>query len=183
MSKIYTKRGDAGYSDTISAQDIPKYDATFSAMGDIDELNTVIGLVIATSLDIADNTLLPKALNLQHVLFDAGSMIAIGSLGESEKTQLSNETSKLEKAIDAMNEVLEPLTYFILPSGSELIARAHHARTVCRRAERSVWAANEMYAPIGTYLNRMSDYLFTLARYAAHKEGVSEVRWLKSDER
>jgi cob(I)alamin adenosyltransferase len=180
--KIYTKTGDRGDTGLFGGGRVAKNHPRVSAYGDVDELNAVLGLVRATEpLPRIDDTLIP----IQHDLFAIGALLATP---DREKMQRHLEKAKiddariaeLEQAIDACDAELEPLTSFILPGGTQKAATLHLARTVCRRAERSVvelGGTTELPELAVIYLNRLSDLLFTLARFANHAVGRSEVAW------
>jgi cob(I)alamin adenosyltransferase len=186
--KIYTGGGDRGKTSLFSGERVPKTDDRIEAYGDVDELSSVIGALIAA---------LPKKLaaltaELQHIqsdLFYLSSWLATtpGSSSEAVLEEFTAENVKfLENAIDRIDEQLPALKDFILPGGHVTTAWAHIARTVCRRAERRVFrvtaeflktdaAGKSINLPV--YLNRLSDYLFLLARYCNQIMGVSETRW------
>uniref|UniRef100_A0A671SCY8 Corrinoid adenosyltransferase MMAB n=1 Tax=Sinocyclocheilus anshuiensis TaxID=1608454 RepID=A0A671SCY8_9TELE len=169
IAKIYTKTGDKGFSSTFTGERRPKEDHIFDALGTTDELS---------SHNVWDKWLE----NIQCVLQDVGSNIATpqSSARDShiKKTMFSSQAViELERWIDLFTEELPPLTNFILPSGGKSSAALHVARAVCRRAERCVAPAvrsGETDPEVAKYLNRLSDYLFTVARYAAMKEGKGE---------
>jgi cob(I)alamin adenosyltransferase len=178
MPKIYTKRGDKGSSDLVFSKEIPKPAHVFNALGDIDELNSFVGLLLAKIKEPSH-----FLVNLNHLLFDLGGMLAMEKITDREKEYLSSSTQNIEIEIDHMSNHLQPLTYFIVPGGSETVALIHVCRAITRRAERSVWTLSLDYAPIGQLLNRLSDYFFTLSRFQSFVEGVPEVRWKKFEER
>ena len=180
--KIYTKTGDRGDTGLFGGGRVPKNHPRVAAYGDVDELNAVLGLVIATEpLPRIDDVLLP----IQRDLFAIGALLATPNQEKMrqhlEKAQIGNSRiSELERAIDAGDDELEPLRSFILPGGTQKAASLHVARTVCRRAERSVvglTAETEIPELVVIYLNRLSDLLFTLARVANKRAGTSEVTW------
>ncbi|KAJ8005947.1 hypothetical protein DPEC_G00123170 [Dallia pectoralis] len=179
--KIYTKTGDKGFSSTFTGERRPKEDQVFEALGTTDELSSAIGLAREFCFD-KGHTFTCQLDKIQCVLQDVGSNIATprSSARESHKkrTKFSPQpVADLESWIDAFTKELPPLTNFILPSGGKSSAALHIARTVCRRAERSVSPivrSGEADAEVAIFLNRLSDYLFTVARYAALKEGNEE---------
>jgi len=180
--KIYTKTGDRGDTGLFGGGRVPKSHPRVAAYGDVDELNAVLGLVVATEpLPRIDDVLLP----IQRDLFAIGALLATPNQDKMrqhlEKAQIDDSRiSELERAIDAGDEELEPLRSFILPGGTQKAAALHVARTVCRRAERSVVglaAETEIPELVVIYLNRLSDLLFTLARVANRRAGTSEVTW------
>jgi cob(I)alamin adenosyltransferase len=178
MSKIYTKRGDQGQSDLFYSRNINKFSPVFDALGNIDELNSFIGLLVS-DYDSAS----PFVLELPHVLFDLGAMIAMEEVNEQDQQYINQLITRCEQSIDEMTNQLEPLKVFIVPGGSRLVSLAHVCRAITRRAERSLWELDEKYSLIGQFLNRLSDYFFTLSRYICHNEGKPEYRWLKREER
>eukprot|EP00877_Chromochloris_zofingiensis_P006750 jgi/Chrzof1/2328/Cz11g11050.t1 len=182
--RIYTKTGDKGTSGLYNGQRLPKDDVTFQALGDVDELNSVVGVAREFCVD---DQLQQQLEVIQSRLLDVGSAIAT-PVDKSPEYKLQRvafdvqATSKLESWIDEMDEVLPPLRNFILPSGGKAASFLHMARSVCRRAERSVvpLVRDEVVdAQVAIYLNRLSDYLFTAARLAAQKEGKQEVIYKK----
>ncbi|KAG8596802.1 hypothetical protein GDO81_002057 [Engystomops pustulosus] len=181
IPKIYTKTGDKGYSSTYTGERRPKDNLVFEALGTTDELTSAIGLAKEFCLD-ANLQCVAELEKIQCRLQDIGSNIAtpLSSARESHKVNTSfNEDSvqELEQWIDKYTVQLPPLTSFILPSGGKASASLHVARAVCRRAERVTFKllqTGEADSRVGKYLNRLSDYLFTLARYAAKAEGRPE---------
>ncbi|XP_061117304.1 corrinoid adenosyltransferase [Conger conger] len=179
--KIYTKTGDKGFSSTFTGERRPKEDGVFEALGATDELSCAIGLAREFCMDHG-HAFIEELEKIQCVLQDVGSNIATprSSARQSHinKTMFSGQPiSDLECWIDKYTEELPPLTNFILPSGGKSSAALHVARSVCRRAERSVAPivrSGEVDAEVAQFLNRLSDYLFTIARYAAMKEGSKE---------
>ncbi|KAI1901005.1 hypothetical protein AGOR_G00055680 [Albula goreensis] len=181
VPKIYTKTGDKGLSSTFTGERRPKEDQVFEALGSTDELSCAIGL--AREFCIEQGHVFTNELEkIQCVLQDVGSNVAtpLSSARQSHinKTKFSAQpVSDLERWIDRYTEELPPLTNFILPSGGKSSAALHVARSVCRRAERSVAPivrSGEADPEVAKFLNRLSDYLFTLARYATMKEGSQE---------
>ncbi|XP_070820183.1 corrinoid adenosyltransferase MMAB [Chaetodon trifascialis] len=181
IPKIYTKTGDKGFSSTFTGERRPKEDLVFEALGNTDELSSAIGLAREFCLD-KGHTFICQLDKIQCILQDVGSNIATprSSAREShiKRTQFSAQPiADLETWIDKFTEELPPLTNFILPSGGKSSAALHLARTVCRRAERSVAPivrSGEADQEVAKFLNRLSDYLFTVARYTAMKEGNEE---------
>lgn len=181
LPKIYTKTGDKGKTGLVDGSRVSKSDPRVDALGTLDEANAALGLII-TQLSPQDTSreLLLKA---QSLLFTCGSRIAepteVSSLGLSMPD--AKILKEYEKSIDAMTKELPELTQFILPGGTELAARTHMARAVVRRAERCVVELKEADAHIDSeivqFLNRLSDWLFTLARYYNHQAGQTETIW------
>lgn len=174
LSKIYTRTGDDGSTGLGDGSRLPKTDPRVEAYGTVDELNSTVGLLLASpDLPASANTELTR---VQHILFDLGGELSIPGHTMVQETSVDD----LETWLDAYNEHLAPLKNFILPGGSLAAAHCHLARTVCRRAERCVIALSqaESINPVGIkYLNRLSDYLFVLARVLLHHAGKTEVLW------
>ncbi len=178
--KIYTKTGDRGETSLLGGTRVPKSHERVEAYGTIDELNSFLGLLRDHLPDEPTKNLI---LRIQENLFIAEAWVASDpGLPPKDLPELKEEeTEFLEHAIDTMNEELPPLSNFILPGGHPAVSSCHIARTVCRRAERAlirVPSAAPSDAKIIQYLNRLSDYLFVLARKAAKDAGVDEKRWL-----
>lgn len=185
--KIYTGTGDRGTTSLGSGERVPKHDERVEAYGTIDELNSVLG-ALASALPEGLGHMRAEIEGIQSLLLRTGALLAAtpGSPRAKGLIPVNPEDAKnLEKAIDAMEEGLVPLTGFILPGGHHSASWAHIARTVCRRAERRVARlsgegdrANEV-GPVLIYLNRLSDYLFVLARYCNMAAGVRDLPWKK----
>jgi cob(I)alamin adenosyltransferase len=187
LTKIYTRTGDAGETGLVTGQRVKKSDLRIGAYGDVDELNSALGLARATNRLRAPgaagrDTIDQWLRDVQNELFLVGSDLAcvLADRPEQMKVVGANETTRLEQRIDTMNETLGPLTEFILPGGGLLGAGLHLARTICRRAERVTVALAER-EPVDpntvAYLNRLSDFLFVLARWAARQCGEAEELW------
>ena len=180
--KIYTRTGDAGSTALFGGGRVSKDHIRVIAYGDVDELNSLIGLVRATPPEAFEDALLES---IQRDLFSIGGHLATPDPDKVrkalEKATLSDDrVAEFERVIDAADRVLASLTAFVLPAGSPKAAILHLARTVCRRAERQVvhLAAQETVPEIFlVYLNRLSDLLFTLARLANQHAGVGDVTW------
>ncbi|MES1214821.1 MAG: cob(I)yrinic acid a,c-diamide adenosyltransferase [Bacteroidota bacterium] len=179
--KIYTKTGDKGITSLIGGTKISKSHLRIEAYGTVDELNSYIGLCRDLISDEQSRKIL---LEIQDRLFTIGSSLACDPLKEAKmKIPDLKETdiSLLENEIDAMNEIIPPMKSFILPGGHIAVSHLHIARCICRRAERGVVKLEiekeEIEAIIIKYLNRLSDYLFILARFTGHKLGVEEIPW------
>jgi cob(I)alamin adenosyltransferase len=182
--KIYTKTGDRGQTALFGGARVSKASLRVSAYGDVDELNSHLGVVCAHCTDAA----LGKRLHeIQAELFSLGAELAknpdkdvdVGVPGVGD-----SEIEKLEHNIDAFESELEPLKTFILPGGTPAAAFLHVARTACRRAERAIVLLTEteaVRAELLRYLNRLSDLLFVMARVANHRAGVADVPWLGRD--
>ena len=179
--KIYTKTGDSGQTSLLAGGRVSKDSIRVTAYGDTDELNAVLGLVLTTEPQELEQQLLQV---VQQDLFAIGARLASPVTPESaasDRTALPVERiGEFERAIDRFEAELPPLQSFILPGGTPKAAALHLARTVCRRAERSVVTLHgtaEVPAEILTYLNRLSDLLFMLARLANHRAGVADASW------
>lgn len=173
LSKIYTRTGDAGSTGLGDGSRTGKNSLRIAALGDIDETNSVIGLLLCEVLPPDVSELLT---GVQHDLFDLGGELSI----PGAKMLAEDSASRLETAIDRYNASLGPLKEFILPGGSRTAALAHLARTVCRRAERVIVALAEIEAVSQAgrqYVNRLSDLLFVLARHLNREAGRSDVLW------
>jgi cob(I)alamin adenosyltransferase len=180
--KIYTRTGDGGETALFGGGRVPKDDARVNAYGQVDELNALLGLVCATEPQQFERALLES---VQRDLFSVGGLLASPDPRRVskalERAQLTNKrVEELERAIDRIDGALPPLEHFILPGGTTKAAYLHVARTVCRRAERSVVALHghaTVPREILTYLNRLSDLLFMLARLANHHADIREPIW------
>ncbi len=176
LSKIYTRTGDAGTTGLGDGTRTAKNSARVAAMGDVDELNSLLGVILCEDLPAELRELLT---GVQHDLFDLGGEISIPGAVLLKPTQ----PTRLEAAIDRYNADLGPLKDFILPGGTRPAALTHLARTVCRRAERMTvaLAAEEAVSEAGRqYLNRLSDLLFVLARWLNRTAGNGDVLWQKA---
>jgi len=173
LSKIYTRTGDKGTTGMADGTRIDKDSAQVAAIGDVDELNSVIGLVICKCQQGDVKEIL---ITIQHDLFNLG-----GQLSMPESDMVTEERIKwLEQNLDKMNEDLPPLKEFILPGGGEASAYCHLARTVCRRTERSIVSLAkevEFNNNVSAYINRLSDLLFVMCRVLSRQSGESEVYW------
>jgi len=178
--KIYTKTGDKGYTSLIGGTRVPKHHLRIEAYGTVDELNSYIGLVRDQEITGYDKEILKQ---IQDRLFTIGASLA----ADPERSKMvipdlnAEDIELLEREMDKMNEQLPPLRHFILPGGDNTISFCHIARCVCRRAERlSVHLAEESKVDenVNIYLNRLSDYLFTLARKVARDRNVTENEWI-----
>ena len=181
--KIYTKTGDKGETGLFGGSRVRKDDPRIGAYGDVDELNAWIGAARSLSQNADVDGFLHK---IQNDLFDLGALLATPDKKRLEGKAMSfickEDITYLEKAIDRLEVDLKPLQNFILPGGSEVGARLHVARTICRRAERSIVALMSQESvenEILIYINRLSDFLFVLARWVNFKEGISETEWEK----
>jgi cob(I)alamin adenosyltransferase len=176
--KIYTKKGDKGDTSLFGGHKVPKDALRIEAYGTVDELNSVVGLVRSGIDDTEMDTILER---IQQELFALGADLATPrSATERVRRFHARDARPLEQIIDRLERSLKPLRNFILPGGSTAAASLHFARTVCRRAERAVvrLSRNEDIGDGCTiYLNRLSDLLFVLARYANHMTDTPESTW------
>ena len=185
--KIYTKTGDKGKTSLFGGTRVPKYDLRIEAYGTIDELNAYIGLIKDQKIDEHSSGMLLK---IQNELFTLGAMLATPPEKEklkSGKERLNIEKINnakielLEKEMDKMNDVLPKMTHFILPGGHTTVSYCHIARCICRRAERITTQLSDesiINPQILMYLNRLSDYLFVLARKLSYDTKSQEIRWI-----
>ena len=181
LSKIYTRTGDKGETGLGDGRRVPKDHPRIEAIGEVDTLNSQVGLLLAGLIEHSAsqpglNELIEVLEPCQHRLFDLG-----GELAMPEYQALNSaEVERLETAIDRWNEELGPLENFILPGGSSLIAQAHVCRSLARSAERRCQQLNalEPLAGVGlAYINRLSDLLFVAARLIAKRQGIAEILW------
>lgn len=179
--KIYTKAGDDGKTGLFHGPRVSKDDARIEAYGTVDELCSVLGLARATGVPQDIDPVLER---IQHQLFSLGAELATPDPAEHGTALISSaETDWIEENIDRFDGQLAPLKTFVLPAGTPAAASLHHARVVCRRAERRVVTlsrATELSTEALTYLNRVGDLLFVLARYANHSNGTADVAWQRS---
>ena len=179
--RIYTKKGDKGKTQLLGGSMVNKNHLKLECYGSIDELNSFIGNIYDQEISAFHKEILFK---IQNHLFNLGSIISFD--GEKDKIKLPNITTQnikmMEKAIDKMEEELPILRAFILPSGHPTASKCHIARTVCRRAERNLVALSQKEKIDNLhiqYLNRLSDYLFVLARAILKDENAQEIEWQK----
>lgn len=182
--KIYTRTGDKGTTGVIGGR-VRKDDPQVEAYGTVDELNAFVGVAIAAMDREKYGDLIEDLRNVQHELFDCGSDLAMRrNEGHAYKTT-PDMTEKLETLIDKYDAETPEITRFILPGGTAVSAALHVCRTVCRRAERRVVTLAErqdVNEHVRTYLNRLSDLFFTIARTANAREGESDVEYARSAE-
>ena len=178
--KIYTKTGDSGTTGLLGGARVPKDAPRVGAYGDVDEANAAIGAAAA----LAEGALARLLAGIQKDMFAIGARLADPTHAVASRRAKAAVTPaqvrKLERAIDARERELKPLRSFVLPGGAPLGALLHQARTVVRRAERSVVALShqaDVEPGVVVYLNRLSDLLFVLARHANQRAGVVETRW------
>jgi cob(I)alamin adenosyltransferase len=174
LSRIYTRTGDDGTTGLGDGSRVPKDSLRVEAFGTVDELNSAIGVLLATP-DIPPRVR-ASLTEVQHELFDLGGELCIPGHRAIE----AEHVARLEKSLDEFNDALPPLKEFILPGGGPAAAACHLARAIARRAERRMWtlARSERVSPeVAKYLNRLSDLLFVLARVLARHERGVEVLW------
>jgi cob(I)alamin adenosyltransferase len=187
INRVYTRQGDSGETALVGGQRVPKDSPRIEAYGTVDELNSLLGIARATANQLAVQhppiaLLAAILLRVQHELFNLGSILATlpADVHPRQPRVTDAEIAQLETEMDAMNEDLPPLRSFVLPGGSRLDAELHVARTVCRRAERTLVALARLETvPPETirYLNRLSDSLFVWSRWAGHIAGAPETLW------
>lgn len=184
MSKIYTRRGDDGSTGLFGGPRVRKDDLRVRAYGDVDELNSTLGVARCELTDPRVRDLEAFASTLQSELFNLGSELATPDADQAPKAVprvRAGDVERLEREIDRLTAELPPMRFFILPAGSRPAAALHLCRTVCRRAERLVVElarAEKVSAEALAYLNRLSDLLFTMARAANLRLEVAEVPWV-----
>lgn len=174
LSKIYTRTGDDGKTQVSPGERIPKNSTRIEALGTIDELNSAIGLLLAHEMNNLD--IKTCFTQVQHELFDLGGELC----PPHHHVMTEDKILRLEKTIDEWNDILPPLKEFILPGGNLPSACCHLARTICRRAERTLVALHQE-APINPdilrYVNRLSDLLFVAARLITRDDQHEEILW------
>lgn len=189
--KIYTKTGDKGTTALFGGTRVPKHHIRIDSYGTVDELNSHLGLIRDQDINTHYKSVL---IDVQDRLFTVGAILAT----DPEKATLKNgkdrlnipkiseaDIERLEHEMDTMNDALPPMTHFVLPGGHQTVSFCHIARCVCRRAERLASALNELepFQPESLiYLNRLSDYLFVLARKLSNDLQVEEVKWIPQKE-
>ena len=179
LSKIYTRTGDAGETGLGDGSRVPKDGLRIAALGEVDELNSCLGVLLAETLPDQVRAALE---GIQHDLFDLGGEVCI----PGHSSMQAKQVTRLEQLLDGFNAKLPPLKEFILPGGTRPAALAHLARTVCRRAERALVAlANHEAVSEASrvYLNRLSDLLFVLGRVLNRAGGGADVLWQQGKNR
>lgn len=185
--KIYTKTGDKGSTSLFGGTRVAKHHIRINGYGTVDELNSWLGLLRDQEMDVHSREIL---ITTQDNLFTVGAILAT----DPEKAQLKSgkdrlniplisisDVEQLENEMDIMNETMPPMTHFILPGGHTTVSYCHIARTICRRAERMVSLLHEnepVDSMVLTYLNRLSDYLFVLARKLSYDLKADEIKWI-----
>ena len=185
--KIYTKTGDKGTTGLVGGTRIPKHDLRIDCYGTIDELNSYLGLIRDQAISKDSKKTL---IEIQNQLFIIGSLLATDPeklKDESKRKRLgitfleANAITFLETEIDAMNLTLPPMTHFILPGGHQTVSFCHIARCICRRAERNISKLNvdqPTQPEVLIYLNRLSDFIFVLARKLSKESDAEEIKWI-----
>lgn len=179
LSKIATRTGDDGTTGLGDGSRVDKDALRVQAMGDVDELNSQIGVLLCDDLPAE---LRNELLTIQHDLFDLGGELSIPGFALMTDAQVA----RLDALLEQYNGTLPPLKDFILPGGSRAAAQSHVCRTVCRRAERSIVSlarVEKLHARLGQYVNRLSDLLFVLSRVLNRHAGGSDVLWEKGRSR
>ena len=179
LSKIATRTGDDGTTGLGDGSRTDKHALRVQAMGDVDELNSQMGLLLCEQLP---DTLHDELVTIQHDLFDLGGELSIPGF----VMMTDGQVARLDALLEKYNATLPPLKEFILPGGSRAAAQSHVCRTVCRRAERSIVALareEEIHARLGQYVNRLSDLLFVLSRVLNRHAGGNDVLWEKGRSR
>ncbi|HLI81620.1 MAG TPA: cob(I)yrinic acid a,c-diamide adenosyltransferase [Candidatus Binataceae bacterium] len=188
LTRIYTRTGDKGTTALVGGKRVPKESGRLEAYGTIDELNSIVGIVRTYLADYKDRLgddyvwYSEMLRRIQNELFDVGSELATPPDGEYEGMHKmgAGEVKLLEEEMDRMEKALEPLNSFTLPGGGVLNSFLHQARTVCRRAERVLWAVKreeEIGDQVIIYINRLSDHLFVQSRWIAKRLGEPEFLW------
>jgi cob(I)alamin adenosyltransferase len=167
ITRVTTRSGDTGKTMLADGTRVTKTDPRIEAIGTVDELNSFTGVLVADLPPDSPHTAFCR--QIQQELFDLGAVLA------TQGTTPPPGLEALEQQVAALNDTLPPLTEFVLPGGTRAAASAHVCRTVCRRAERAVWALDETTLPCAQYLNRLSDFFFVLARCL--NAGQTELQW------
>ena len=176
LNKIYTRTGDGGSAGLVDGSRVSKSSLRMAAIGEVDEANAAIGVALAS---LGHGDVSQRLLRIQNDLFDLGADVATPGEVDGALRIVASQVERLEREIDEMNAGLQPLTSFILPSGSPGVSALHLARAGVRRAERAAVALHEsepLNPDLLAYLNRLSDHLFVAARFVAAGEG-GDVLW------
>ena len=180
LTKIYTRMGDSGDTGTADGSRIAKDDLLMHAIGDVDELNSQLAVVACHAADAYKDSIR----SIQNALFDVGAELAMLGMDEAPVLLHKDKTEQLEQALDELNKSLPVLKEFILPGGGLAASHCHVARSVCRRAERSLVSLNrqkKLNDDLMAYMNRLSDYLFVLARSLSRYDNQKETLWGHGD--
>ncbi len=182
-SNVYTRTGDSGTTSLVGGERVKKTSVRLEAYGTIDEFSSLLGVVLSSPDCPAEEK--EFLITIQNKLFNVGCYLATASTEDNPATLFglnADDIAKVESHIDVLDEATPKIHAFVLPGGSQLSAHAHVARTVCRRAERCILRLSEE-APVDhtllEYVNRLSDYLFVLARNLNHRAGIKEITWNK----
>lgn len=179
MSRIYTKKGDAGTTGLLNGERTLKSDLRIHVLGCLDELDSIIGWVLVVANDVPAYAINAKRLRrVQCSLYYVAAELASPSCDVTLQVVQDSDVEQLESEIDELTDAMPPLQHFIIPGGSELAARLHIARTAVRRLERNLVAlaqTTEIRSTVLRYINRMSDWFFCQARYANYVQGVPEI--------
>lgn len=178
---IYTRAGDKGKTSLIDGKKVLKSHIRLESYGTVDELNSSLGLVIA---NLKDKALIKELLEIQSDLFEAGSNLVSSKRNKKTDAYLEKRVKEFEDLIDGWTKKLPKLSHFILPGGGKAGSALHLSRTICRRAERRVVDLSKKETVdqnVIMYLNRLSDLLFTMARYVNLKENKKEIIWTKDN--
>lgn len=184
--KIYTKTGDDGTTSLIGGDRVQKDDKQVAAYGEIDELNAYLGLCRVVAAEKGSTDVVQRLEQIQNILFEIGSILATKKAWKGMPEILESDVVKLENWIDELDEGLPELKNFILPGSDPLSAHFHVARATCRRAERALIELHlreKISEKILTYINRLSDLLFTMARFVAYSSGSQDLLWTKRGDR
>ena len=181
--KIYTKTGDAGTTSLIGGERVKKYDLRVEAYGTVDELTAYIALLADMVIEDERTEAMAEELHrIESELMSVAALLAVGKGGEDKVAPIAKERiERLEKSIDRMQEELPEITKFTIPGGHRMVSLSHVCRTVCRRAERAALRAGEhntVDSSATIYLNRLSDYLYTLGRTLTERLKVEEHLWI-----
>lgn len=181
--KIYTKTGDAGTTSLIGGERVKKYDLRVEAYGTVDELTAYIALLADMVIEDERTESIAEELHrIESELMSVAALLAVGKGGEDKVAPIAKERiERLEEAIDRMQEELPEITKFTIPGGHRMVSLSHVCRTVCRRAERAALRAGEhtsVDSSATIYLNRLSDYLYTLGRTLTERLKVEEHLWI-----
>lgn len=181
--KIYTKTGDAGTTSLIGGERVKKYDLRVEAYGTVDELTAYIALLADMVIEDERTESIAEELHrIESELMSVAALLAVGKGGEDKVAPIAKERiERLEKSIDRMQEELSQITKFTIPGGHRMVSLSHVCRTVCRRAERAALRAGEhntVDSSATIYLNRLSDYLYTLGRTLTERLKVEEHLWI-----
>ncbi len=179
MTKIYTKTGDDGTTGLVGGKRVKKSSQRIISYGEVDEINSAIGIVLSSGIDFDICEILTK---IQNDLFVIGSDLANPDLMDSSSRATDTMITYLENHIDRLESELSPITYFILPGGDLLASHVHLARSICRRAEISIIKLAEKEQINKTcqiYINRLSDLLFVIARVINKRKKINDIAWKK----